>query len=229
MSVPTVNESSQQVDPDQLELALGSDALGPDALGPEIVSKGPGFLDPAVRERASARSLAVRRGEVPAEPKSFLPSKNMLIVLRIALDLESGNSVRGWFAKAGLNRGSWFDWQAKPEFRAWWKKAFAEGVKEYETTWLKIGLRKMSKDFRYWDSIGKRVLGFIDKISIKEEKSPEEAALYSELLDLIQSYKGIKKDGQQSCVVDVSSELIEEQLLNELQNEELSELKEGDH
>jgi hypothetical protein len=172
---------------------------------PKELGRGPGFCDPEVRKRAMESSLAKRRGLLPAKPGDFIPSKNMLLILRIALDLESGDSVRGWFAKAGLNRGTWFVWQENPAFKAWWKKEFAEGLKEYETKWLLIGLRKMSKDFRYWNEIGKKVYHFIDTIAIKEEKSPEEAALYTELLGLIQSYKGVKtiENAQNRQAVDV--------------------------
>jgi hypothetical protein len=185
--------------------------------------RGPGFLDPEVRKRAMEASLAKRRGLVPASPKDFVPSKNMLQILRIALELDSGDSVRGWFAKAGLNRGSWFTWQENPAFRVWWKKEFAEGVKEYETKWILTGLKKMTKDFRYWNEMGKKIFGFIDKIAIKEEKSPEEAALYTELLGLIQSYKGVKVIEQgidRSNAIDANAEVIEAELIEELKVKE---------
>lgn len=181
----------------------------------------PGFLDPDVRKRAMERSLAVRRGEVPAEQKvEFVPSKNQLSILRIALDLDSGDSVRGWFAKAGINRGAWFEWNKDPQFREWWKKEFAEGIKEYETKWVLIGLKKMSKDFRYWNEIGKKIFGFIDKVAIKEEKSPEEQALVRELLDLFHNYKGLNA-GQnlpKTEVIDVN--FVEQELEKELNNNE---------
>jgi hypothetical protein len=209
MSDPTVNEF--EIDPEKLNHV-------------------PGFLDPEVRKRAQEKSLAVRRGEVPAKPEPFLPSKNMLTILKIALDLDSGDSVRGWFAKAGLSRDAWFRWQENPEFRAWWKKEFMDGVKEYESKWILIGLKKMSKDFRYWNEIGKKIYGFIDKIAVKEEKSPEEAALYTELLGLIKSYKGmpvIEAGIDRANVIDVQAEVIEGQLLEELSVAEKAAPKEG--
>jgi len=216
MSDPTVNESETSGFDEQ------GDTFDAPLEEPKELHRGPGFLDPEVRKRAMEASLATRRGLVPASPKDFVPSKNMLQILRIALELESGDSVRGWFAKAGLNRGSWFEWQKNPAFKAWWKKEFAEGVKEYETKWLLIGLKKMTKDFRYWDAVGKRILGFIDKISIKEEKSPEEAALYTELLGLIQSYKGVKtiENAQERHVIDSQAEIIEAELIEELNAKE---------
>src|SRR3990172_7305812 len=181
MSDPTVSVS-ESTEPQAVQLDLFEES--------KELHRGPGFLDPEVRKRAMEASLAKRRGLVPTSPKDFVPSKNMLQILRIALELDSGDSVRGWFAKAGLNRGSWFVWQENPAFKTWWKKEFAEGVKEYETKWILTGLKKMTKDFRYWNEMGKKIFGFIDKIAIKEEKSPEEEILYTELLGLIQSYKG---------------------------------------
>lgn len=178
-----------------------------------------GFLDPEVRKLAMERSLATRRGEVPEKVQAFTPSKHMLDILRIALELDSGDSVRGWFARAGLNRGAWFAWQKNPEFRAWWKKEFDAGLKEYETKWLLIGIKKMSKDFRYWNEMGKKFFGFIDKIAIKEEKSPEETALFTELLGLIQSYKGvdrIERMQNTAQIVDTQADIIEAELIEEL-------------
>ena len=186
----------------------------------------PGFLDPEIRKRAMAQSLAVRRGEVPDKIPPFQPSKSMLRILEIALQLDSGDSVRGWFAKAGLARGAWFEWQKNPAFREWWKKEFAEGIKEYETKWILIGLKKMNKDFRYWNEVGKKIFGFIDKITVKEEKSPEEAALYTELLGLFQSYKGVPViNGIQDNYPQhrPSVEILEAEVLNELKEEGSSE------
>ena len=182
----------------------------------------PGFLNPEVRKRAMEQSLAVRRGEVPDKIPAFQPSKSMLRILEIALQLDSGDSVRGWFAKAGLNRGAWFEWQKHPEFRDWWKQSFALGVKEYETQWILIGLKRMTKDFRYWNEIGKKIFGFIDKIAVKEEKSPEEQALVQELLGLIQSYKGVKTiEGiQDNYPQRGQAELIEAEVIAELKEEE---------
>jgi hypothetical protein len=200
MSDPTVNES--------------------EALEAQPV-KQPGFMDPEVRKRAMEQSLAVRRGEVPEKVQPFQPSKSMLRILEIALQLDSGDSVRGWFAKAGLSRGAWFEWQKNPQFREWWKKEFAEGVKEYETKWILIGLKKMSKDFRYWNEVGKKIFGFIDKIAVKEEKSPEEQALYAELLGLIQSYKGVKN------IEGIQENYPQRGSLDIIEAEVISELKEG--
>lgn len=190
-----------------------------------------GFRDPEVRRKATEKSLARRRHNAeqsneflfdPTEFKDlgetdFRPTKAMLQVLYAALSLEGGATIRGWFAQAGINRGMWYHWRRVPGFIEWWNVAFAKGVEQYRTQWLMIGLRKMSKDFRYWDKIGEKVFGYLEKISVKTERSDAEEKLIQELVGVFEERKNLRRALDITKVEDITEDEISDETLEQLE------------
>jgi len=192
---------------EQLALDLGLPVVAATEKAP-IPVRSKGFADPEIRRKAMEASFKTRQKKYhpdlplefdPEELKlatngnedDFVPTRKMLRILEVALSLEGGDSIRSWFAHIGGNRATWYLWRKIPGFERWWKTAFLTGIKQYEAQWVLIGLRNMKKDFRYWNAVGEKLYGHIQKIAVKEEKSPEETALYQELLSIFQSEKKI--------------------------------------
>ena len=195
-----------------------------------------GFADPEVRKRAMARSLATRQLKKSPNvaldwtPEDlallkrdgvFCPTTRMLRILEVALSLEGGDTIRSWFAHVGMDRNVWYQWKKIEGFESWWKEAFLKGIKQYESQWVLIGLKKMNKDFRYWNEVGKKLYGYIEKVAVKEEKSPEEEALYRELLDLFVSEKKVHAAKEIHFQEDaINVEVLETSLLEDLKESE---------
>jgi len=194
---------------EQLALDLGLPVVAATEKAP-VPIRSKGFADPETRRKAMEASFKTRQKKYhpdlplefdPEELKlatagnedDFVPTRKMLRILEIALSLEGGDSIRSWFAHVGSNRATWYLWRKIPGFNSWWKTAFLTGIKQYEAQWVLIGLRNMKKDFRYWNAVGEKLYGHIQKIAVKEEKSPEETALYQELLAIFQTSKKIEQ------------------------------------
>jgi len=168
-----------------------------------------GFADPEIRKKAMEASFKTRYRKAHPEAllefdleelalaqsgdeEKFLPTKKMIRVLEVAVCGEAGESIRSWFRHLGMNRATWYLWTKIPGFSRWWDEAFKQGMEQYRSQWLSIGMRKMKKDFRYWNSVGEKIFGYAQKLEIKDTKSPEETALYQELVEIFRSQKSIR-------------------------------------
>jgi len=171
-------------------------------------------------EKDSDENLPVAVGEKDVESlrdvyPGFMPSISQLQILAIALSLDHGDSIRGWFKAAGQNRNEWYYWLKNPEFIAWWNKAFIKGIEQYRSEWLAIGLRRMNSNdpdrFNYWKNVGEKIFGFVAELKLKTDKSPEEEELTKELLELVKDVnkeRNMKQiDGQVIDVVQLSKDV----------------------
>jgi len=185
--------------------------------GQPSLKRNSGFNNPETLAKAIKNSQLVRAKhltpglEIPFDEEDyeklalgnaedFIPTKRMMAILKIALSLEVGNSIRGWFSRAGMNRNTWYEWVKIPGFHEWWKKAIVKGFRSYEAEWLSIGMRKMRKDFRYWNTMGEVFFKYAKQLEVKENKSEEEELLIAELREFV---TGINREKKQK-VIDVS-------------------------
>ena len=179
----------------------------------EKLKRGPGFQNPEVRERAMKNSQATRarlqEGNLThlsvdsvasyAEDGSFTPTKDMVRVLAVALNIDSGNKIKSWFQTIGLHRNTWYAWQKIEGFPEWWNRAYMKGLETYSSEWIKIGIKKMHKDVKYWLAMGKLAFGFIEKVAVKTEKTPDEQVITNQILQIIigngklQDLQGVSK------------------------------------
>jgi len=163
-----------------------------------------GFQNPITKQKALERSVATRKAKAAGEPVvshaeeeaalawaegEFKPTKNMLVILRTALDPDVGTTIKAWFTESGLDRASWYQWNRIPGFKSWWKKAFEENLKSMQAEVVALGYKRMFQDneqgFLYWKNMMEKCFGYVQKLSIKEEKSENEEALTEELLKLM--------------------------------------------
>ncbi|MEB3189057.1 MAG: hypothetical protein VKL42_01775, partial [Snowella sp.] len=87
--------------------------------------------------------------------KLFKPSKKMREILKIALTSDKV-TISSWFKEAGYNHASWYKWNKKPEFIAWWAKEWEAGMVRNVTFLDKIGVsRAKAGDFRFWEAMQK--------------------------------------------------------------------------
>lgn len=174
-------------------------------------------FDTLLEKKDSDENLPVTVSEKDVESlksiyPGFMPSLAQLQILAIALSLDHGDTIRGWFKAAGLNRNTWYEWLKNPEFIAWWNKAFIKGIEQYRSEWLAIGIRRMNSNdpdrFNYWKNVGEKIFGFVAELKLKTDKSPEEEELTKELLELVKGVnieRGMKQiDGE---VIDVTKEI----------------------
>lgn len=158
-----------------------------------------GFADPEVQKKAIEKSKLVRQNNavLQTDATEFSPSHSMLKLMETALDLEAGNSIRQWCNRAGIARTNWYVWLKIPGFKEWWKKTYFEGLKQYESEWLKIGLSRMRKEnpdaFKYWDVVGEKIFGYLSKIVHKEEKSEQEEELIKVILGEVKESKKLRE------------------------------------
>lgn len=227
MSVPKDAESVKDVFSGEIPEISREDFIADlfsSQVAPPAPKKPSGFLDPEVRKKAYEKSLEVRRSknypESGFEPEDydamalmdkarFRPTRKMLYLLQVALSPDSGETITAWFRTAGLNVSTWYAWQKIPGFHEWWNLAYKKGAEQFQAEWLKIGLKKMHHDFKYWSEVGDKVFGFFKKIAIKEEKSPEEEDLTKELLELIKAQNKHVKEK----TLDASFEILEEKIV----------------
>jgi hypothetical protein len=83
----------------------------------------------------------------------------------------------------------------------------------YTSEWLITGFKRMRKDdangYKYWHDVGERILGYIQKVEVKETKTPEEDQLTKELLELISNVNAaVPKKLEKAEVIDISEETI---------------------
>jgi hypothetical protein len=188
--------------------------------------------NPQALQKALAKSAATRKaksvnslveedvektGLQVGTVEGFIPTKAMLKVLQAALSLDAQHdSIKGWFELAGVNRANWYAWNHTPGFKDWWKKSFDEGIKLYTSEWLVTGLKRMRREdklgFMYWEQVGKKILGYVDKVKIENTQSPEEEAVTKELLELMQTINSHvpKVKTVQSEVINISEEEIKQ-------------------
>ena len=201
----------------------------------EKLNRSVGFQNKKVREKAMKNSQATRsrikEGNLTpisiegvaayAEDGSFTPTKDMVRVLAVALNIDSGNKIKGWFGDVGLHRNTWYAWQKIDGFSEWWERAYMKGLTTYSSEWIKIGIKKMHKDVKYWLAMGKLAFGFIEKVAIKNEKTPEEEELTNQLLKLVIGTNKLRDLQDASKTITLSPEDIKE--LNEDFTEERNE------
>lgn len=172
---------------DQLETAI---TMGVGFHNPEVKKKAEAASKEALKQRGSTSYLVTQEPDykkyVGHTVDTFRPTKNMLEVMAIALTFES-TRISEWMKEAGLSRVAWYGWVRIPGFKEWWNSNFQTAVKSYENEWLTIGIKKMRLDFRYWESMGEKLFGYIKQLKVEKTGSEDENKLTSELLKLFES------------------------------------------
>lgn len=85
--------------------------------------------------------------------KKFKPTKQMINLLRVMLDVDVKPTITAFCEKAGISRETYYNWFENEDFVKWfnleWELAMAKQV-----SWLdRVGLQKSVKDFRYWEAM----------------------------------------------------------------------------
>lgn len=146
----------------------------------------------------------------------FYPTKNMWIVLRVALDPESGDTPAHWMRIVGVSRSVWYQWKQIAGFLEWWKSEWDKGIMEFRQDWIRIGLRRMRSSgmdaYKYWAAMGEKVFGYVQKLDLKVDKSPEEKALIEELQKIFLSQKKLSL----ARIVDAEATVVEDDPIKQL-------------
>lgn len=107
-------------------------------------------------ELAKQPVKAVEQPTNPTNKQIFTPTDNQLKWLDTALQIES-DSITDISEQCGLDRSCWYDWNKKPEFRAWYIAEWNERIKIIGVQLDKMGIKNARRDYKYWEAMQKRV------------------------------------------------------------------------
>lgn len=86
----------------------------------------------------------------------FQPTPAMVVWLDTAAKSITGN-VSEISKECNISRQSWHRWMRSGEFREWFKKEWEKALAGVAWKLDVIGLQRASEDYRYWETMQKRV------------------------------------------------------------------------
>lgn len=83
--------------------------------------------------------------------KEFVPKRTMVNAYLAWCDEETPPTVTAMCAKANIGVTTWYDWQKKPEFLAWWKEKTEKYMAGMTAIMDKRVMMKATSDFRFME------------------------------------------------------------------------------
>ena len=94
--------------------------------------------------------------------KVWKPTPAMQVWLDAAIRSDS-DSITKISEESGLDRKNWYKWIKDDNFLLWYKREWDKRIASESWKLDKIGLNKAGNDFKYWESMQKRVGNLIDQ------------------------------------------------------------------
>ena len=87
----------------------------------------------------------------------FKPDPEMQLWLDTAIELKTNEKTK-ISAACSIDRLKWYrTWRKKPGFLDWYLKEWNKGIREHGPELDEIGFNKAKHDFKFWESMQKRV------------------------------------------------------------------------
>ena len=97
-----------------------------------------------------------------AKPQEFKPTPAMRVWLDTAVKLMSDN-LSEIERECQISRNNWYEWLKKPGFIEWWRSEWDKRLRAHGWRLDAMGLQRAKRDFKYWESMQKRVGNIADR------------------------------------------------------------------
>lgn len=92
----------------------------------------------------------------------FQPTPHMIVWLDTAIQLET-DSITEIAEASNIARKTWYDWLDKKGFIEWFRATWDKKLSGQSWRLDAIGMKNAKRDFKYWESMQKRVGNLIEQ------------------------------------------------------------------